>query len=269
MKSICIKTNKQDEITYLLNMIDDLLLDNIYYTSKKFKHYKNIILHYAGGNLEDFISRISEILSCLVIDFHEKKILKRHIFSNYFYFDNDERKAVLDICLEVLAEGSMDSFENRYNMLFDSFNNYLLENDKLFLDGFINFRLKKYISFLDSVIDNSVNRFIVDREYWEFISLLKVYINSEVSSVECVHLIYGDEHSILLDEKNNLIDMETDCFKARYLSDISFSSNDYALNTLLNILPKKIYVHLSDAQIDEFINTLMLVFENRVEICQR
>ena len=55
--------------------------------------------------------------------------------------------------------------------------------------------------------------------------------------------------------------------KAKYLSDISFSSNDYMLNSLLTLLPRKIYIHLIDNCIDEFINTLNLIFEKRISIC--
>ena len=54
---------------------------------------------------------------------------------------------------------------------------------------------------------------------------------------------------------------------SKYLSDISFSSNDYALNSLLTLLPKKIYIHLIDNVIDEFIHTLGLIFEDRAQIC--
>ena len=66
-------------------------------------------------------------------------------------------------------------------------------------------------------------------------------------------------------------------FNAKYLSDISFSSNDIALNSLLNLLPKKIYIHLVDNKIDEFIKNanylvgsgytfLVLNKENKLEI---
>ena len=101
----------------------------------------------------------------------------------------------------------------------------------------------------------------------EFVSLLKLYINSQTSTCNIVHLIYSNETSILLDEDKNIINMDSDFFKAKFLSDISFSSNDYALNTLLTLLPKKIYIHLIDNCIDEFIHTLSLIFESRVEIC--
>ena len=56
-------------------------------------------------------------------------------------------------------------------------------------------------------------------------------------------------------------------FPAKYLSDITFSSNDYTLNVLLSLLPKKIYIHLIDDKIDEFITTLILIFENRIDLC--
>ena len=53
-------------------------------------------------------------------------------------------------------------------------------------------------------------------------------------------------------------------FNTKYLSDISFSSNDYVLNALLTILPNKIFVHLGNYSPDEFINTLMLIFEDKI-----
>lgn len=269
MKSICIKTNDSEKINYLLNLLENTNQEHICFSCNSFKHYQNIIIHYTGIDLESFISTISELLSCLLIDFYEEKLIKRLIFTNYFYFDIQERNAVFKICSDNLSENSIYHFNNRYNLLLDCFNSYLIENNKLVLEGFVNFRLHKYTDFLNELIDNAVNQFIIEREYWEFISLLKVYVNSESSSVKCVHLIYSNDNSILLDEKNKVIDTQKEMFKAKYLSDITFSSNDYALNTLLDILPKKIYIHLVDEHINEFINTLMLIFENRIELCRR
>ena len=80
-------------------------------------------------------------------------------------------------------------------------------------------------------------------------------------------MIYSSSESILLDKDKNIIAPDSDIFNAKYLSDISFSSNDFTLNSLLNLVPKKIYIHLLDNTIDEFIQTLELVFENRVNLC--
>lgn len=267
MKSICIKTNSKKNMNYLLNLLDNTHMSDICYSCNEFKHYKNLIIHYTDDFPKDFISIVAEILSYLVIDYYEEVLLKRLIFTNYFYFDANERNTVLEIALNLLSENDIVFIDNRQTILYDAFYGYLLDNNKIVLDGFINFRLKKYLYFLESVIDDAVNHFIVEREYWEFISLLKIYINSETPSIELVHLIYNNSESVLLDESQNIIDIDKDIFKAKYLSDITFSSNDYTLNTLLNLVPKKIYIHLSDGIADEFINTIQLVFEDRVEIC--
>ena len=72
--------------------------------------------------------------------------------------------------------------------------------------------------------------------------------------------------SILLDNEKNIVHEDTNISNAKYLSDISFSSNDIALNTLLSILPRTIEIHVIDKE-DEFINTLKLIFENRIKFC--
>ena len=267
MKSICIKTNDITLLDYLLNELDYVESSPVYISSNRFKNYKNIIVHYRGENDNEFIHEISCILSCLVIDELEEKFLKNIILKNYFYFNNNERKHILNICFNIFADDFTSNFDKKYNCLINCFESYLKENKAIILKGFINFRLKEYIKILDEIVDEAVNTFVIEKEYLEFVSLLKVYINSQSSTCDTVHLIYSNETSILLDENKNIIDTSKEIFKAKYLSDITFSSNDYALNTLLNILPKKIYIHLIDNLVDEFIQTLVLIFENRVEIC--
>ena len=96
----------------------------------------------------------------------------------------------------------------------------------------------------------------------------KLYIESKTPTVPLIHLIYTNGESLLLDKDKNIINLNDSIFNATYLSDISFSSNDYALNTLLTLLPKKIYIHLCSDYEDDFINTLKLIFNTRVLICK-
>ena len=266
MKSLCIKTNNSENIDYLLNSLENLDIDNTYFSCKSFSHYKNIIIHYLGKNLEYFNSSISDLLTCLIFDNYEHEFLKKLILQNYFYFDAFEINKVLDICEEILCDSDEFSFENRYNILFNILYDYISSNNKLYWNGFLICRNAKYIKHLSDTVDIAVNKFIIEREYLEFISLLKIYINSHTSSTNLVQLYYNDSQPTLFDENNNMIDIKADSFDMKYLSDISFSSNDYILNALLTLIPEKIVVHLSDNSIDEFINTLSLIFENRVTI---
>lgn len=268
MKSLCIKTNNSNSIDYLLNELEHINIDNVFFVCKEFKSYNNIIIHYKGLDEELFFNEIATLLSYLVIDNFEEDFIKHIILKEYFYFDKYEIKKVMDICFEILYESDEFSFDNRYLILFNNFYNYITSNKRLFLLGFISFRLKEYLDFLETVVNTAVNKFIVEREYVEFISLLKLYIRSNSTNNKVVHLIYTESEIALFDENSNLIDITSFQLNSKYLSDISFSSNDYILNALLSILPSKIIIHLGNNKIDEFINTLMLIFENKVSFCK-
>ena len=267
MKSICIKPNNENLLNYLLNELDYIEIKPVVISTNKFKNYKNIIIHYSGNEIKKFIHEVSCILACLVIDELEESFIKKLILKNYFYFDFNERKHIVDMCFDIFTDDFNLYFDKKYNCLINDFESYLKNNKSIILDGFLNFRIKDYMSILEEVVDEAVNNFVIEKEYLEFISLLKMYVNSQKSTCDIVHLIYNNESSILLDKDKNIINVSDDDFKAKYLSDISFSSNDYALNSLLTLIPKKIYIHLIDNCIDEFIHTLSLIFESRVEIC--
>ena len=264
MKSICIKTNNEIVIKYLLNKLNESTLDKVYYSYVKFKIYKNIIIHYTGDNIDLFYDSISNVLTNIVINIYEKQIVRKILNHDYFYFSSDE----LNLIIKKIEKNKNKNLCLKSTIIFDSFYNYILNNKNIVLDGFVTFRLKNYINLLSDLIDESVNHYLVEREYTEFISLLKMYIESEESQTEFVHLIYSASNSTLLDNHKNIIPIDKDIFNVKYLSDISFSENDYTLNKLLSLLPGKIYIHLIDDKIDEFITTLILIFENKIEICR-
>lgn len=268
MSSLCIKTNNEEILTYLQNEFSNFNMLNTFYSRNEFKSYKNIIIHYTGIDKELFYTKLATILSYLVIDYFENNIIKNILSANYFYFDNAELDKILDLCNENLCDDDEFSFTSRQMLLFDAFYEYISTHHSIILTGFINFRLKEYRNLLEDLTDFSVNEFIIEREYLEFISLLRLYVNSQLPSPLTVHLISFGNDILLLDENMEIIDVDKNALKAKYLSDVSFSNNDYVLNTLLNLLPKKIHLHLVSASGNlDFINTLQLVFENRVEIC--
>lgn len=262
LKSISIKTNNQTLKEYLLKNLNLLKLDNTFFSCHKFKIYDNIIIHYLDKDASVFLREISYLLSNAVIDLYENSIIHKIININYFYFSSFEQKEIIKKCIEELE---FDAVFNRHSSISIPFYQYLSENKSIIFEGFIAFRLKQYLKFLDSIIDISVNKFIIDREYLEFIELLKNYISSKPIGANIIHLIYNKQSSTILDENERLIEPSADIFNSKYLSDITFSSNDYALNTLLTIIPKKLIIHTANEE-DEFINTLKLIFEDRVTI---
>lgn len=263
MRSFCFKTNNTKIISYLLKRIEEIDFEDLVYSENKFKIYKNVILHYKGKEYKKFNKFLSSLLEEIVIEFYEETILKQLINYNYFYFDDYERKGILDNCIRTIEPDEYMKNISQQKDVVEYFN----ENKKMILDGFVYFRLKDYIKYLDEVVDYAVNQFIVEKEYKEFINLLKVYVETRKPEYKTLHLIYLNNESILLDEEKNIVSVSENIYNAKYLSDISFSSNDFALNALLTLLPEKIEIHLIDDE-DEFINTLKLIFEGRVFICK-
>ena len=229
MNTICIKTNNNNAINYLLEKLKKYDFNDISFSCRKFKVFHNLFLHYKGFNTIE-----------------QKEILQK---------------------FKYIRENDVETSYIKEKKLFNAFGDLLEQNKKIFLKGVITFRLFDYIQELTEEMDSTVNQYLIEKEYNEFVSLLRLYVNTETSRVNSVHLIYKDSSPILLDENKNIIKIESNMLNAKYLSDITFSNSDIALNTLLNILPKKIFIHLIDEKPDEFITTLELIFENRVVIC--
>ena len=174
MKSYCIKTNNKQIIKYLLNKFKLLDFPNIYYCEKSFKKYENFIMHYMEENIENFDNIISSIVSDLIIDFYEEKLIKRIINVNYFYFETNEKNIIYNNCKSFLYEQS----EEIYESLFINIKKYMKDNKRIYIDGIVNFRINDYIKKIDNIVDLGVNQYIIEKEYKEFISLLKIYVNS-------------------------------------------------------------------------------------------
>ena len=268
MKSLCIKTNNLDIINYLQKSFENINLEDTYISIEKFKHFNNIIIHYLGNSYTKYYNYLSNTITKSIINFFEETLIHDNINLNYFYFTSLEKKKILENTLNLLLE--KDNYNMRYDYINNSVFNYLTTNHSFYLQGFINFKLKDYIDFLNNQIDIAVNKFIIDKEYIEFVNILKLYIKSESenSKIEHLHLIYKDKTSIIIDNNKNIVTCNDNIKKSKYISDISFSSNDFALNTLLNLLPKKLTIHLVNGYCDEFINTLKLIFNEQISICE-
>ena len=267
MKSFCIKTNNNAILEYLLDKLDYLELEEVKYSKNKFKIYSNIIVHYIGEKISFFDEKLSSIITDTILKFYKEKMIKKIINFDYFYFEEYEKKIIIQNCCEIIESSEYEQISKEKEYIHEAVLQYVIENKSMILEGFVNFRTKEYIKYLDSIVDIAVNKYIIEKEYNEFISLLRMYINSKKSNIKNLHLIYGKSELTILDENKNIVPLCKEIYNAKFLSDIIFSENDYALNTLLTLLPQRIEIHLLDSE-DEFIKTVKLIFEDRVYICR-
>lgn len=160
MKSVCLKTNNDEIISYIIKRLEEEF-DEIIISSNKFKIYKNIIVHYTGQNEKKFLVDFSGVIANMIALFYEHRILYNIIDDNYCYFEEFEKEIILKICQRII-ELQEASFKYKEEILKGLVYEYFLEGNKfMVLDGFMNFRVKPYLEVLDYVVDTSVTNFVL------------------------------------------------------------------------------------------------------------
>ena len=69
MKSVCLKTNNDEMINYIIRKLENGF-ENLVVSSKKFKIYKNIIIHYEDKNEKFFLLNVSSLVIDIIVDFY-------------------------------------------------------------------------------------------------------------------------------------------------------------------------------------------------------
>lgn len=239
--------------------VDESTLTN--YTCEDFK---NIFIHYIANALSD-----------IVVNEMEEKIVYNILSNNYYYFIPKERQLILKH-LKTIQENEKYQYKegigyaiSRKAKILHAILEYLRENDTIHLDGFIQFRLKNYIEELENNVDKAVEDFLMEKEYNEFIRLLRYFVDIQEAKIDVVNVLMNEEGKYhLYDRMHRMLNNE-------YLEDIAYEMadkdigyDDLLISSLITLAPKKIIIHFStNRNKKEIIETIHNVFSNRVEIC--
>ena len=208
--------------------------------------------------------------------YEEPKLIRKIIESEYYYFDTKERQEIERNSVQILNdEGKLLNFANgdgisRKNKIVSSIIGYLNNDFQLNLKGFLTFRLKDYSLELEETVEKAVEDFLMDKEYNEFIKLLKYFVDIQDSKIDTIHIILeSDGKYTLYDDKNNLIDNDYIKDIASEISENNFLTyDDLLISSLITIAPKFVYIHQSNIlKRSDVIKTITRVFANKVKIC--
>jgi len=224
--------------------------------------------------LEIIRIHISNALADFIIQEYEEKLLSRIINTNYCYFSTGEKKNILELSLRIVKNEDKNLVNSlfqvhRRNVIVRRLIEYLENSESIILEGFVNFRLKDYMKDLEEVVEKAVDDFLMEREYNEFIKLLKYFVDIQEPKFEVIHvLISYDSKYILLDEKHKEITNE--CIQ-EFVNDISqgdINYDDLLVSSLITMAPKKVVIH-SNGQFrnKELLETIKNVFSGKVVLC--
>jgi len=288
MQVLSIEVSKcADEVyKYIEIELRQLKNDNIDYTLDKIKNdgHESILCKVqedksqAKGTKQVYkalVLNVSNALADYIIRCYEERLIRRIVNTNYCYFSQTDRKEILRESLSIVKNEDK-SFLNtllqirRRNIIVKSLMEYFESSNTIILDGFINFRLKEYMKDLEEIVEKAVDNFLMEREYREFIRLLKYFVDIQEPKYENVHIIANNHGTYtLLDDRKEEITNE--CIK-EYLNEISeneINYDDLLVSSLITLAPKKITIHnISHFRNKELLETIRNIFYNSVNICK-
>jgi putative sporulation protein YtxC len=192
----------------------------------------------------------------------------------FCFFNSVEKKDILNNAIRLIETGDKSSSGNlfkrrRRNMIVRKLLDYFESTNSLILDGFVNFRLKDYIKDLEEMVDKAVDDYLMDREYKEFIRLLRYFVDIQEPKLDTIHVIANYNcNYMLLDQSKKEITNE--CIQ-EFINEISegeINYDDLLVSSLITFAPRKIVIHC-DGHIKnkELLETIKSVFVGKVLLC--
>ncbi|KUO76054.1 MAG: hypothetical protein APF77_09590 [Clostridia bacterium BRH_c25] len=223
---------------------------------------------------EEFKYILSKALTEVIIGHYEMRLLRKITKANFFYLSDRERASVMDNACKLLNDEKMMQSGGFYkatrrSRILRSILEYLEAENEFNIDGFVNFRLNLYINELNETIERALEIFVAEREYNEFIKLLRYFVEIQECKIEAVHLFQSkDGRYLLYDENKNRISSEYFDELRSEILDETINYDDLLISTMITISPKRITIHDIEAfKNKELIQTIMNVFTERITIC--
>lgn len=200
-------------------------------------------------------------------------IIKRKYKDNY----SQDGPVIEKYCHELLHGSEWDSLGNKFldadkqrrrSKVADEVDKYLQENTTLHLEGLITFRLELYRKELSEIVEYALDEYVLDKQYQEFISLLKYFVGLQESKVPVVHLVHKGSHDfVMYNETFQVFEPKphSDRLVAEML-ETEMNIEDMVISSLIAVCPKHIMIHTRQPDM-QVIRTIETIFDKRVSIC--
>ena len=214
---------------------------------------------------------VSERLASLILNDYKDAMFNRVISANYFYFTPSEKKEILQKAVSYLNHKRSDGVYNHKlkNIIYNKLREYFEGENEIIVDGFVAFRLNDYKREMEGIIDRAVDDYLIDREYKEFVSLLKYFISLQPSLFNKIN-VAADEagNYTLFDDEGNVVRVDfIDELNCDYLCH-DLTGDDLLISRLITIAPKSLTVHNREyIKNKELLNTMLNIFESKMTFC--
>ncbi|AFQ42208.1 putative sporulation protein YtxC [Desulfosporosinus meridiei] len=197
---------------------------------------------------------------------HVVKILKKRPD-----LKQDNWKMLLNKALNYLNKGLGQVRGNRVNRktsLVTQILNCLDDSSVFDIEGFLRFRASDYKNEVNKAVEFAIEEYIVEREYIEFIELLKHFVDSQKPRLECLHVGMTPQGKFHLynDEGVKVTHQFLEDYQLDNIHELGYE--DLLVSALIAVAPREITLHIRYEGYKDTLETIRKVFGDRVHDCQ-
>ena len=197
---------------------------------------------------------------------HVQKIIKKQ-----HHLTEDNWKMVINKALDYLNKGLGQVRGYRVNRKTSLVTQILscLEHSVVFdIEGFISFRAQEYKSDVSKAVEFAINEYVVEKEYLEFIQLLRHFVDSQKPRLEILHVGMTPQGKFHLYNKEGV--KVTHQFLEDYQLDNvqELGYEDLLVSALIAVAPRQVTLHIRYEGYKDTLRTIRSVFGERVQDCQ-
>lgn len=190
------------------------------------------------------------ILSFFILESIYKSYITNRLNIMYPYFNPDER---LTICNDVISALDNIGIYHRLKKIHFGVN----------IHSFVRFVMSDELNEINLLINTSCESLRAKQEYFDYIRLLKYYVNMHESRFDTINLIFNKTGFDICDKNmNSLLGLVFDYEIA------TMDGDDSLITALVDISPKHIIIHNEEKASDILIDTVINVFSDKVEFAK-
>ncbi|WP_446897588.1 putative sporulation protein YtxC [Clostridium sp. LBM24168] len=217
---------------------------------------------------------VADILYNIMIDEFYRKEIDNFLNETYFFLKSEEMEHVKKESLNC-TKGNISIIDsdsiyciNKKNSIIEKIIKCIDENNNINIEGFITFRMKNILNDFESIVDRVVEKYMVEKEYDEFIKLLKYFVEIQESKIDYLDIFIEDSGNYVIRDGNgeDITDkLFSELDECRNNKDATFE--DMLISALITNAPGRICIHsIENCKNEELIDTIQKVFTDRVEL---
>ncbi len=250
-------TSTTEPREFMRELIDKLSFENV--KSISFDT-KDILLNYTDNSV---IEGVSQIIAEWIVSRYKSELILKYVRNN---FDADIIR-FNDRIVDKSVKSTMllDEIYSK-KIIVKKLTDYIKENSCISVKGFVSFRIAEYKRLVESIVFDTVDEIYVEREYTEFLQLLKAYIDNSVPMVDLLHVYVQNNLKIsLYNFKMEEIEVKLEDMDS---TEFFLTKDDLLVSVLISLAPKRIIWHNnSNFKNTSLINTLNEIFAERFYLC--